>query len=176
MRARTWAAGGIAVIAAAAAVAVPAGADSGGYPPSPTFDMVVGAGLNNPANPDNVARFEILAISGPNGENAFGHAKFTTLRSKASQSGPVQCLRVDGNRATAVVLWTKLKKQTTENPRAGAIIFLEDNGKRIEKGKPVDDIRSQGFLVDDIPSECPPPEDLAEPNLTKGAIKIVDGS
>lgn len=139
---------------------------------APSKDSVKGNGLNNPPVPTRVARFEINASSGANGENPKGHVNFKTLATNAQTRGDVTCLNVVGDLA---VIGVDITKSTTDDPTMpeAMLVYVQDNGRKTQDGA-VDVIRSTTADLDEAPTVCPPPMDPDRMPLRKGEIRVED--
>ena len=122
-----------------------------------TEDSVVGTGETDPGR-----TFDIDAVSGPNGENATGHANFHLAI--GDLQGTVICLAVNGNEAT---IGATLQPGSPFGP--GMIVHVRDNGV-LPSG--VDQLRVElpGF----IPPACPAVNLISPSAVTSGDIKVTD--
>jgi hypothetical protein len=106
-------------------------------------DSAVGSALNQfptPAGP-GFAQLTVSARSGPVGENPRGsvHAVGTsgTPMGEFEVSGPVTCLRVEGNRAAIKYRFDQASGSAAPFLGGGVEVFVEDNGKA-RGSQPVD--------------------------------------
>jgi hypothetical protein len=127
--AMTAAVGGGAVVSSAA----------GGGP----GDLAFGTAVNQfptPAGPGS-AELSVSARSGPAGEDPSGdvHAVGTTgaPMGEFEVSGPVTCLRVDGNKAAIKYRFDQASGSAAPFLGGGVEVFVEDNGQP-RNGRPVD--------------------------------------
>jgi hypothetical protein len=146
-----------------------------GAPASSYADSVIGAGEIGSAGgqPNNVFLFR--AVSNPAG--AGGVALFGEPTSLQAFGGPVQCLRVDGNRASMVI---SLRVGINAPPRfvgGGAVIFVEDNGTASPSETPVDRQQNRRLtaaqLAAQLQAGCPAPIVPAS-RILSGDIAVTD--
>lgn len=106
-------------------------------------DLALGTAVNQfptPAGP-GFAELSVSARSGPNGENPRGnvHAVGTSGApgGEFEVSGPVTCLRVQGNKAAIKYRFDQASGSAAPFLGGGVEVFIEDNGKSRD-GRPVD--------------------------------------
>ena len=156
----------IVILGALAAVPALAAAD----PSDPPHDHVTGHGVLVSTSENH---FAFSVHSGPQGSDPKGHVHFfdNTTRDgtpKRRFQGEVTCLRVAGNRATFVVVFTHLKNRDGD----GTVITVEDNGNPTGQTS-VDRIGLSGF--DGASPGCPNPAlSLANGVVTQGDIDVRD--
>jgi hypothetical protein len=142
-------------------------------------DYIAGLGANNPKAPAPINYFAFAAHSWSGGANPYGFVGFldTTSNPWRGFAGPVQCLKVDGNEATAVI---SLGLDFTGSPGlagGGDEIFVKDNGKPVH-GQPVDQIRNILFPASawDKHQVCDDPTDPGTQIISLGDIVVHDGT
>jgi hypothetical protein len=108
-----------------------------------TGDLAIGSAVNQfptPAGP-GFARLSVRARSGPAGEDPRGHVKGVgtsgTPMGTFEVSGPVTCLRVEGNRAAIKYRFDQASGSAAPFKGGGVEVFVDDNGKP-RQGQPVD--------------------------------------
>jgi hypothetical protein len=123
----------------------------------------------------SVNHFALHAHSGHPGEDAQGNGHFHdntdadgTIKG-ARISGPINCLRVDGNRAVLVLEFRNVKNQL--GARTAVMVFLEDNGALPGPQSP-----DQIAVIDLLEStSCPDPLSVTPTgDIARGDVKIVD--
>ena len=159
------------VVALAIPVATAAADGPGSY--------IAGIGANNPKAPAPINWFAFYAHSDTGGANPFGFVGFLDVNSNPWRAfvGPVQCLKVSGNKATAII---KIGLDFTRDPSlagGGDEIFVKDNGNPVN-GQPVDQIRNILFPASawSKHQECSDPIDPNTQPLSAGNIVVHDGA
>jgi hypothetical protein len=138
-------------------------------------DFVLGAGTNG-GQPDN--HFAVGAASDSDGSDARGHFGFLDLTQGppfAAFAGNIKCLRVQGNRATAV---GQITRDNFNRGIVGRYILLrfEDNG-RPRYGRSQDHYFNKVQPAGIPQPPCPPPMDLTPEEghpITSGDIVVHD--
>lgn len=120
-------------------------------------------------------RVSVFAVSGPNGERAFGFfsAQGVVGGVPFPFSGRVTCLRVDGNRAVAGGVVTK-SEAVNAPVGSGILLQVTDNGFP-GAGRDTN-VNFVGFGGSDPElTTCPFTDDVIEVTITKGDLAVHDG-
>jgi hypothetical protein len=134
------------------------------------FDSVQGSGENNPSSLPTAAKFNIVAKSGPSGEDPKGHI-ILHRKDGASFKANVTCLRVAGNLATVGAEFEKGKNLPPSLENGGVTVFIQDNGK----GQGQETVDRVAFDVRAVPpATCRTPIVPDRDPLTKGELTVDD--
>jgi hypothetical protein len=169
------------------AVALTAGALAGGLGAAAangaSGDVADGSAVNQfptPAGP-GFAQLDVAARSDAGGLHPRGnvHAEGTSGAPGGDfkVSGPVTCLRVDGNRAAIKYRFSQASGSAAPFKGGGVEVFVEDNGQPSE-GHPVDANAFQppeiAGVFDVSASQCDDPNTASYDTVTSGDYTVTD--
>ena len=161
-------------LAAAAGGSVAATSAADGTP----HDVVFGSATNEfptPVGPGS-DRLDVLAFSGPAGENpgGFVHAVGTTgLPMGAFEvAGPVTCLRVEGNKAAIKYRFDQASGSASTFKGGGVEVFIEDNGKAVDANAAGPPQTAAVFAP--AAKQCDDPALAAYDTVNSGGYTVID--
>jgi hypothetical protein len=169
-----------AAIAGCAAAALAAAGTSGA---ASGHDLAVGSAVNQfptPAGP-GFARLSVSAHSDADGSRPFGHVRAHGTTGAPSGdfkvSGPVTCLRVDGNRAAIKYRFAHATGSAAPFKGGGVEVFVEDNGPP-QGGHSVDANAAQppeaAGVFDLTATQCDDPNTATYDGVTSGDYVVRD--
>ena len=175
----------IAITATALTVASLAGvaAGTGGAQPPRAGDLATGSALNQfptPAGP-GFSRLSVAAHSDASGLHPRGnvHAKGTTglPNGEFRVSGPVTCLRVDGNKAAIKYRFNQAEGSAAPFKGGGVEVFVKDNGEP-RHGQPVDANAARppqpSGVFDATATQCDDPNSATYDTVSSGNYVVRD--
>lgn len=164
----------LALVGATAFIVAPSGATYG-----KSADTILGAGFTNPTMDDCEDYFGVAGKSGPNGENPQGLYAMSGAECGVSFVSSMDCLRVEGNRASMLARFTKTRFRKPTYEGGGVRVFFEDNGNPY-RGVSSDRIRITRMTAETyakfLALGCPAPQSPpgGSTQLVKGNIIIDD--
>jgi hypothetical protein len=167
-----------AALALAAAVGGSAVASSSADDHAGPADLVFGSATNEfptPVGPGS-DRLDVLAFSGPAGENpgGFVHAVGTTgLPMGAFEvAGPVTCVRVEGNKAAIKYRFDQASGSAATFKGGGVEVFIEDNGNAVDANAAGPPQTAAVFAA--AATQCDDPALAAYDTVNSGDYTVID--